>query len=82
MPSWPAFLPALARLLAGVAALLLLLGSGAGRTELAPLDARDRIHPVYARHGLVVAQEALASQVGLTVLQQGGHGVPSPLDDL
>ena len=72
MPPWPSSVRALARLLAGGIALLLLLGSGAARTELALPDARDRIHPVYARQGLVVAQEALASQVGLAILQQGG----------
>ncbi|HRX71187.1 MAG: gamma-glutamyltransferase [Candidatus Competibacteraceae bacterium] len=38
-------------------------------------SARDRIHPVFARHGLVVSQEALASEVGLTILKQGGNAV-------
>ncbi|MDG4594742.1 MAG: gamma-glutamyltransferase [Candidatus Contendobacter sp.] len=56
----------------GVVLLLLLLGSSAGHAERALLDARDRIHPVHARHGLVVAQEALASQVGLDILKEGG----------
>ena len=72
MLPWPSSVRALARLLAGGIALLLLWGSGAARTELALPDARDRIHPVYARQGLVVAQEALASQVGRAILQQGG----------
>ena len=72
MPPWPSSVRSLARLLAGGIALLLLLGSGAARTELALPDARDRLHPVYARQGLVVAQEALASQVGRAILQQGG----------
>jgi len=73
MPPWPSSIRSLARLLAGGIALLLLLGSGAAKPEPALYDARDRIHPVYARQGLVVAQEALASQVGLTILQQGGN---------
>jgi len=75
MPPWPSSVRSLARLLAGGIVLLLLLGAGAARTELALPDARARIHPVHARHGLVVAQEALASQVGLTVLQQGGNAI-------
>ena len=35
----------------------------------------DRIHPVMARHAMVVSQEALASQVGAMILQQGGNAV-------
>ncbi len=73
MPSWLSSVRARAYPLTLGIALLLLLGAGAGRTELAPYDARDRMHPVYARQGLVVAQEALASQVGLAILQQGGN---------
>lgn len=38
-------------------------------------SARDRIHPIFARNGLVVTQEALASQVGLEILQQGGNAI-------
>jgi gamma-glutamyltranspeptidase/glutathione hydrolase len=73
MPRWPSSVRPPARLLVGVAALLLSLGAVAGGTEPALFDTRDRIHPVHARHGLVVAQEALASQVGLAVLRGGGH---------
>ncbi|HRD65210.1 MAG TPA: gamma-glutamyltransferase [Candidatus Competibacter sp.] len=73
MPRWFSSARLPARLLAGVAVLLLWLGAAAGRAEPALFDARDRIHPVYARHGLVVAQEALASQAGLAVLQGGGN---------
>ena len=73
MPSWLSSVRAHAYLFTLGIALLLLLGTGAGRTEPAPYDARDRMHPVHARKGLVVAQEALASQVGLDILQQGGN---------
>ena len=38
-------------------------------------SAYDRIHPVFARNGMVVAQEALASQAGLAILRQGGNAV-------
>lgn len=72
MPPWLSSVRPLAQLLAAGIALLLLLGAGVGRTEPALYDARARFHPLYARHGLVVTQEALASQVGLAILQQGG----------
>ncbi|MDQ5911348.1 MAG: gamma-glutamyltranspeptidase / glutathione hydrolase [Pseudomonadota bacterium] len=36
---------------------------------------RDRIHPVFARNGMVASQEALATQVGLDILKQGGNAV-------
>lgn len=32
-------------------------------------------HPVWSEHGMVASQEALASQVGLDILQQGGNAV-------
>lgn len=43
--------------------------------EPAIYPARDRIHPVFARNGMVVTQESLASQVGLEVLKQGGNAM-------
>ena len=43
--------------------------------ELGLDHARARIHPVFARNGMVVAQEALASEAGLDILQQGGNAV-------
>lgn len=62
----------LGRALLGLLCLLLLPASWAD----APIyNARDRIHPVFARHGMVVSQEALASQVGLDILQQGGNAI-------
>lgn len=45
-----------------------------GRADLA-LNPLDRIHPVMARQAMVVSQEALASQVGAMILQQGGNAV-------
>lgn len=35
----------------------------------------DIFHPVQARHGMVATQQALATQVGLNVLKQGGNAV-------
>src|ERR1700733_9137273 len=37
--------------------------------------AADTIHPVVAEHGMVVAQEKIASRVGADVLQRGGNAV-------
>ncbi len=35
----------------------------------------DRIHPAWAQHGMVVAQEAVAAQVGRDILEAGGNAV-------
>lgn len=55
--------------------LLCLLLLPAGWAEPPIYTARDRIHPVFARHGMVVSQEALASQIGRDILEQGGNAV-------
>ena len=52
--------------------LLLLRAAGA---EPALYNARDRLHPVLASQGMVVSQEARASQIGLDILRQGGNAV-------
>ncbi|HEU5047855.1 MAG TPA: gamma-glutamyltransferase [Rickettsiales bacterium] len=36
---------------------------------------RDTFHPVYAQHGMVATEQALASQVGADILKQGGNAV-------
>ncbi len=36
---------------------------------------QDIFHPVYARHGMVAAEHALASRIGVDVLQRGGNAV-------
>ncbi len=35
----------------------------------------DRIHPVYAPHGMVASQERLATEVGVDILKAGGNAV-------
>ena len=53
-----------ARLVSLLLLLLLLIGQ--------PAEGRE---PVYARKGMVVAQEPLAADVGVTVLKSGGNAV-------
>jgi gamma-glutamyltranspeptidase/glutathione hydrolase len=38
-------------------------------------SARDLIHPVHGRQGMVATQEATATRIGLAVLQHGGNAV-------
>jgi len=38
-------------------------------------SSRDRIHPVYARNGMVATQEETATRIGLEVLRNGGNAV-------
>ena len=72
----------LARLLA--AALLLLplalstlavLPGDGWAQQRAVVSDRDIIHPVFAEHGMVASQEALASRIGVDVLERGGNAV-------
>ena len=49
--------------------------SGAGRCDVALPSLLDRVHPVMARNGMAVTQDALASQVGVEILRQGGNAV-------
>lgn len=39
------------------------------------LDEHARVHPVSARHGMVVAQEAQAARIGRDILARGGNAV-------
>jgi gamma-glutamyltranspeptidase / glutathione hydrolase len=39
------------------------------------LSGEDRVHPVSAKNGMVVAQEKLAAEIGLDVLKAGGNAV-------
>ncbi len=38
-------------------------------------SAMDRLHPVYAAHGMVASQEALATNIGVDILKRGGNAV-------
>jgi len=35
----------------------------------------DRVHPIYATHGMVASAEGVASQVGLDILKKGGNAI-------
>lgn len=60
---------------------LLLLGlcalpaQAAPRSEQAILSGNDIHHPVFARHGMVSSQEAVATEIGVGILQSGGNAV-------
>ena len=43
--------------------------------EAAIYSGMDRTHPVWAMNGMVVAQEAVAAQIGREILQAGGNAV-------
>ena len=64
-----------------VAALPLLLLTGLVAPPVLAQDAQpiysdmDRLHPVYAAHGMVASQEALATEVGVDILKRGGNAV-------
>ena len=47
----------------------------ANRQQIVSLDPLARFHPVVADYGVVVSQEAIASQVGADILEQGGNAV-------
>jgi gamma-glutamyltranspeptidase / glutathione hydrolase len=52
--------------------LSLTLGSAVTMTGVVPLTARQ---PVRARHGMVVAMESIAADVGVEVLKRGGNAI-------
>jgi gamma-glutamyltranspeptidase/glutathione hydrolase len=60
-----------------VAALLLLLPASAlAQGDMAAIySGMDRIHPVFAEHGMVATQEERATRAGLEVLRNGGNAV-------
>jgi gamma-glutamyltranspeptidase/glutathione hydrolase len=50
------------------------LAQNSGRAFYTP-PAAATFHPVFAEHGMVVAQEKLAAQIGADILRQGGNAV-------
>ena len=67
-----------ATIISTFAGLLLLTCSHANSNESAIetyLDKNARFHPVISELGLVVSQEAIASQVGADILEAGGNAI-------
>ena len=75
-PSARHALPASCLAIALAAALAAPLTAGAQATGAVKYDLDDVIiHPVHAMHGMVSSESALASDVGVEVLRQGGNAV-------
>ena len=58
--------------------LILFLAAAASlvRAQEAPIYSdMDRVHPVHAERGMVGSQEAIATNIGLDILRQGGNAV-------
>jgi gamma-glutamyltranspeptidase / glutathione hydrolase len=71
-------MPEAARRLASVAAVFSLLTApfaGLHAEPAAIYSPMDRVHPVYAAHGMVASQEALATNIGVDILRRGGNAV-------
>lgn len=51
------------------------LAAPAPAQEAAIYSGMDRHHPVWAKNGMVAAQEAVAARIGLDILEQGGNAV-------
>jgi len=43
--------------------------------QAAIYSSKDRFYPVYAANGMVASQEALATRIGVSILEQGGNAV-------
>jgi gamma-glutamyltranspeptidase/glutathione hydrolase len=57
------------------AALIALAPSGLSAQEAAIYSSMDAVHPVWAKSAMVSVQEAVAAEVGLQVLRDGGNAV-------
>ena len=61
-----------------ISAVLVAIGTAPATSpaqEAAIFSPMDRIHPAWARNGMVVAQEAVAAEVGKEILEAGGNAV-------
>lgn len=53
----------------------LVLSAKVGAQQAAIFSSRDLVHPVFAPNGMVASQEALATEIGVEVLKNGGNAV-------
>jgi hypothetical protein len=61
------------------AALIALAPSGLSAQEAAIYSSMDAVHPVWAKSAMVSVQEAVAAEVGLQVLKDGGNAVDAAI---
>lgn len=55
---------------------LALVGTSVGSAQTTAIfGSQDIFHPVFATNGMVATQEAMATQIGLDVLQNGGNAI-------
>ncbi|MEL6963402.1 MAG: gamma-glutamyltransferase [Pseudomonadota bacterium] len=66
----------MSRMIASVlTAMLLAMPGMAFAQQTAIFSGRDLVHPAFGANGMVASQEALATEIGLNVLEQGGNAV-------
>ncbi len=66
----------MSRMIASVlTAMLLAMPGMAFAQQTAIFSGRDLVHPAFGAKGMVASQEALATEIGLNVLKQGGNAV-------
>ena len=66
----------MSRMIASVlTAMLLAMPGMAFAQQTAIFSSRDLVHPAFGANGMVASQEALATEIGLNVLKQGGNAV-------
>ncbi|MEM9439210.1 MAG: gamma-glutamyltransferase [Pseudomonadota bacterium] len=66
----------MSRMIASVlTAMLLAMPGTAFAQQTAIFSGRDLVHPAFGANGMVASQEALATEIGLNVLKQGGNAV-------
>jgi len=63
------------RIYSATLALVIFLAATVTAQESAIISYDTRFHPVIGKSGMVASQEALASQVGIDILQRGGNAV-------
>ena len=65
----------IAAVFATAALAMTMVAGGVHAQQTAIYSSRDLIHPVYAANGMVASQEALATEIGVEVLKNGGNAV-------
>lgn len=55
------------------------IGTAAFAQETPIYSGKDRFHPVTAQSGMVASQEAVATRVGVRILEQGGNAVDAAI---